>query len=126
VVFALNGKAKVPKQPAPYIPQPLLEPDFQIDEKLAERGMNLYWQCFVCHGTNVEAKGMAPDLRASPIVLSPEAFALVVREGIKGNMGMPTYQELTDEDLLALRHFIRKKAREKPVKRVIKEARGLH
>ncbi|MFN4147286.1 MAG: PQQ-dependent dehydrogenase, methanol/ethanol family [Runella sp.] len=112
IVFALDGKTSVPPQPAPYFPEPLLDPSFKIDEKLAAKGKNLYWSCFNCHGSNVEAKGMAPDLRASPIVLSQEAFTLVVREGIKSNMGMPVFQELSDEDLLALRHFIRKKAHE--------------
>jgi quinohemoprotein ethanol dehydrogenase len=112
IVFALDGKAQVPKQPAPYFPEPLADPGFSVDEQLAAKGQDLYWSCFSCHGSNVEAKGMAPDLRASPIVLSPEAFAMVVRDGLKSNMGMPVFNELTDEDLLALRHFIRKKAHE--------------
>jgi quinohemoprotein ethanol dehydrogenase len=62
---------------------------------------------------------MAPDLRASPIVLNQEAFTSVVRDGAKSNMGMPVFKELRDEDLLAIRHFIRQKAREaKPVSEV--------
>ncbi len=55
---------------------------------------------------------MAPDLRASPLVASPQVFEMVVRQGIKANMGMPAYQDLTDDDLTALRHFIQAKARE--------------
>jgi len=112
LVFSLNGKALVPPQPPPYFPKPIIENSFKIDELLAEKGRNIYWQCFGCHGANVIAKGMAPDLRASPIVLSKEAFTLIVREGVKVNMGMPAYKDLTDEELEALMHFIRKKAHE--------------
>jgi hypothetical protein len=45
-------------------------------------------------------------------VASPQVFEMVVRQGIKANMGMPAYQDLTDDDLTALRHFIQAKARE--------------
>jgi quinohemoprotein ethanol dehydrogenase len=117
IVFALDGKASVPVQPPPFFPTPLQDSAFVLNTQLAEKGKNVYWQCFNCHGSNVEAKGMAPDLRASPIVLNQESFALVVRSGAKSNMGMPVFKELSDEDLNALRHFIRKKAREAvPVK----------
>jgi quinohemoprotein ethanol dehydrogenase len=112
IVFALDGKAKVPLQPPPFFPKPLFDSGFVVQEKLAEKGKQLYWQCFSCHGSNVEAKGMAPDLRASPIVLSQEAFTKVVRGGAKSSMGMPVFKELSDEDLTAIRHFIRQKARE--------------
>ncbi len=112
LVFSLEGKAMVPSQPPPYFPVLIVEKSFEVDLKLAEKGRNLYWQCFACHGANVIAKGMAPDLRASPIPLSKEAFNLVVRAGSKVNMGMPAYKELTDEDLTALMHFIRIKAHE--------------
>ena len=119
-MFALGGQANIPKQPAPYFPEPLLEPSFQMDEQLAEKGKNLYWQCNGCHGANVEAKGMAPDLRASAIVTNQEAFSMIVRDGLKVSMGMPPFKDLTDGELLALRHFIRKKAREKQAKKEIK------
>jgi quinohemoprotein ethanol dehydrogenase len=112
IVFALDGRAKVPSQPAPFFPQPLMDSGFVVQAALAEKGKQLYWQCFNCHGASVEAKGMAPDLRASPIVVNGGSFAAVVRGGVKGSMGMPVFSELTDEDLLALRHFIRQRARE--------------
>jgi quinohemoprotein ethanol dehydrogenase len=113
IVFSLNGKAKVPAQPSPYFPEALIDKTFKIDEKLAEKGMNLYWQCFACHGSNVEAKGMAPDLRASAIPTNLEAFKMIVKDGMKINMGMPSFAEFSDDDLKALMHFIRKKAHEK-------------
>lgn len=112
LVFSLEGKANVPPQPPPYYPTPIRYDSFKIDVQLAEKGRNLYWQCFGCHGANVIAKGMAPDLRASPIAVNKEAFALIVRDGAKVNMGMPAYKDLTDEELNALMHFISMKANE--------------
>jgi quinohemoprotein ethanol dehydrogenase len=54
--------------------------------------------------------GMAPDLRASPIVLSAEALANIVRDGTRKFRSMPKYSTLSDADLLALRHYIRQRA----------------
>lgn len=110
LVFSLEGKAIVPTQPLPYFPEPLADLTFEPDEKLAAKGYDLYWKCFNCHGAKVIAKGMAPDLRASRIALNQMAFNSVVRDGVKGDMGMPAFKDLTDEDLKALVHFIRKQA----------------
>ncbi len=112
LVFSLEGKAVVPPQPPPHFPAPLADPSFVVDEALAGQGRTLYWQCFNCHGSNVVAKGMAPDLRASAVVLNAEAFRQVVREGALMHMGMPAFKEYTDTDLEALRHFIRLRAKE--------------
>jgi quinohemoprotein ethanol dehydrogenase len=101
-----------PQQPPPHFPQPLADPDFIPDPELIAVGADLYWRCFGCHGVKVIAKGMAPDLRASPIVASQSTFNSVVRDGIKADMGMPAYKDLTDEDLKALRHFIKNQAYE--------------
>ena len=53
---------------------------------------------------------MAPDLRASVVVLSPEVFESVVRGGDRRKFGMPQYAHLTDEQLINLRHYIRQQA----------------
>jgi quinohemoprotein ethanol dehydrogenase len=66
----------------------------------------------LCHGMGVVAGGIAPDLRASPVPLSQEAFAHVVRDGALVTRGMPQFAELSDEQLESLRHFLRQKARE--------------
>ena len=54
--------------------------------------------------------GIAPDLRASSVVLSSEAFASVVRDGARRSLGMPSYESLSDAQLEALRHYIREQA----------------
>jgi len=67
----------------------------------------------ICHGAGAVAGGYAPDLRASPIPLNPQAFAAVVQGGLQSR-GMPPFPELTPEDLSALRHYIRQRARYQP------------
>ena len=114
LTFALDGEAKPPKQPPPYVPEPLLEADFEIDANLAEAGATLYDQhfCSFCHGFEGVAGGMAPDLRASAMLLSEmePVFVSVVRDGERLGRGMPGFPTLTDEQLKAMRHYIRKVA----------------
>lgn len=62
--------------------------------------------CGGCHGGLV-AGGQAPDLRASRVVLSDIAFATVVRDGSRQAQGIPAYPEFNDDELLAMRHYIR-------------------
>ena len=55
---------------------------------------------------------MAPDLRASAMLLSEmeSFFASIVRDGERLPRGMPGYAEISDEELEALRHYVRKVA----------------
>lgn len=112
LVFSLDGNAVVPAQPPPFFPKPVVDNSFLVDEAKAEVGRRAYGMCSGCHGAAVIAKGMAPDLRASAIPFSPEVFASIVRDGTKTDMGMPPFNELSDEQLEGLRHFIRKRANE--------------
>ncbi len=110
VVFSLEGKAELPALPAPAAPEPLEASSFKSDPKRAEAGADAYNQCAFCHGFDAIAGGIAPDLRASSLVLSHEAFAEVVRGGAKRPRGMPSFDSLSDEQLLALQHYIREQA----------------
>jgi hypothetical protein len=38
--FALDGKAKVPKQPTPFFPKPLFDSGFAVQKQLAEKESN--------------------------------------------------------------------------------------
>jgi quinohemoprotein ethanol dehydrogenase len=109
VAFALDGKATLPQQPPPTFATPL-QADFKIDSALAAAGARLYGVCGTCHGPGAIAAGMAPDLRASFVVTSTEQFARVVRGGIRAVHGMPMYEAMTDEQLVALQHYIRRQA----------------
>jgi quinohemoprotein ethanol dehydrogenase len=108
VVFALGGETDLPAQPEPHIPQPLVYADFPLDETLANQGASLFGRnCAICHGGGAVANAMAPDLRASGVPLDFTAFAAVVREGSLANRAMPAFAELADEELDAIRHYIR-------------------
>jgi quinohemoprotein ethanol dehydrogenase len=110
ITFSLEGTKALPALPPPLVPEPIVAPDFLVDEGLAQTGGYLYGACFVCHGGGVISSGMAPDLRASAVVLNERAFKDVVKNGIRTDRAMPVHPDLTDEHLLALRHFIRKRA----------------
>ncbi len=110
VAFSLEGNESLPELPPPTVAQPIPLPEFELDETLAAQGADEYLRCWGCHGVAAKSGGMAPDLRASGIVASSEAFADVVREGSRMESGMPVYHDLTDDQLEALRHFIRQQA----------------
>ena len=111
VTFSLDGKSTLPASPPPRVPQPLEAPDFVVDDTLASRGEPIYkGTCTLCHGPVAVSGGSAPDLRASPVVLSAEAFADVLSGGVRREMGMPAFEELDADDLTGLRHYIRKMA----------------
>jgi quinohemoprotein ethanol dehydrogenase len=110
LTFALDAKGTLPARAAP--PPFVDDPAFVIDEEKAARGMPDYEvRCYLCHGIGVIAGGAGPDLRRSKIVLSLEAMRAVVHDGRLAPRGMPTYGEITPEQLEAIQHYIRKKAR---------------
>jgi quinohemoprotein ethanol dehydrogenase len=111
VVFSLHGDADMPALQPPAVPVPLDAPDFKVDEDLAVEGMKAYGQCGGCHGGfHAVSGGLAPDLRASSVVLSESAFTEIVRGGALRARGMPSYKALTDTHVNALRHYIRQQA----------------
>lgn len=112
VTFSLDGSADMPALPPPFFPEPLEAPDFVINDELAQQGAVQFNACVACHGLGAIASGMAPDLRASEIMLNKEAFTAVVRNGANVAAGMPGNPTITDEQLNALMHYIRQRARE--------------
>ena len=112
--FALDGGVPIPPQTnPPTFPQPLAAPDFVVDAGLLDEGSWLYKEsCSMCHGGGAVSGGYAPDLRASPIVLSEAAFRDVVVNGAKRANGMPDFNDFNDHQLAVLRHYIRHQAGE--------------
>jgi quinohemoprotein ethanol dehydrogenase len=109
--FALDGHARMPSFEPPVFPAPIVPADFVIDDKLVEKGRALYVaHCLLCHGSGAVSGGATPDLRASPILLDPSAMKAVVHGGARVPLGMPQFKELSDDDLEALRHFVRRQA----------------
>jgi quinohemoprotein ethanol dehydrogenase len=114
VAFALDGTTTLPAQPPPHVPVPIAAPFFEVDAAKAGLGEEVYGQCAFCHGPGAISGGLAPDLRASPIVLTKESFADVLRSGSRRALGMPSYENLSDTQLEELRHYIRGQADAKP------------
>lgn len=112
LTFSLTGKTVLPELPPPFFPEPLTNIDFPIEDDLAQKGAAEYGKCQSCHGIGVVAAGMAPDLRASIVPLDAATFASVVRGGERNYRGMPTFPDMTDDQLLSLRHYIRQRATE--------------
>jgi quinohemoprotein ethanol dehydrogenase len=112
LTFKLDGRATLPPTAPRQMAVPLAAPEFVLDAKLAKQGEADYSRCVLCHGMGVVSGGISPDLRASPVPLSAEAFNHIVRDGSLVARGMPKFPELTDAQLDGLRHFLRQKARE--------------
>lgn len=110
IAFSLDGERELPPQPPAAPEQAIQMPQFEVAEGLAEAGGAEYGRCIVCHGFDAVSPGMAPDLRASPILTSADAFADVVRGGSRLANGMPRYSHLTDDQLLSIRHYVRREA----------------
>ncbi len=111
LTFKLGGKAELPETPPPVRAEPLIAPQFELDDDMATAGLRQYMRCMLCHGPGVIAGGNAPDLRASAIPLEFDAFAKLLRSGALLDQGMPAFPELTDSEIRSLQHFIRAKAR---------------
>lgn len=112
MTFALDSKLAMPASPPPHFPQPIDVPEFAVDDDLAAHGLSVYSQtCFLCHGGGGVSGGNAPDLRASPLVLSRDAFVDVVKNGAKLSGGMPRFTYFTDKEIDGLMHYLRKQAR---------------
>ena len=82
LAFSLDGTRVVPVSAPPRVPTPLATSDFIVDGATAESGELDYESiCSFCHGGAAVAAGMAPDLKASGVILSVDAFEQVVRCG---------------------------------------------
>ena len=112
LTFLLDAKTKLPEGKHEDLPF-ADDPAFTLDPQKVDSGRHTYaTRCVYCHGQNVVAGGSAPDLRKSQVALSAEGFASVVRGGALMSAGMPQFEEISQEELDSLEHFIRMRARE--------------
>jgi quinohemoprotein ethanol dehydrogenase len=110
LTFAIDGDVKLPTSPESQL-LIAADPEFHPDAERTNSGEATFGQyCIACHGAVAVAAGQAPDLRASPIRLSAEAFAGVVTNGTLLQGGMPKFDDLTSEQVEDLRQYIRKRA----------------
>ncbi len=111
MTFSLDGSQSISIPVPPRVPTPLASSDFIVDAAIADAGGFDYESlCSTCHGAAATAAGMAPDLRASAIVLTESTFEQVVRGGALSSNGMPPFTEFSDTELEQIRHYIRQQA----------------
>lgn len=109
--FSLQGSRAMPETFDPERPIPLDDPNFELDDELATLGGEVFGNCRMCHGGGAISGGGAPDLRASPMMLADAVLDAVVRKGTLIERGMPAFSNLSDLQMKALQHYIRKQAR---------------
>jgi quinohemoprotein ethanol dehydrogenase len=110
LTFVLDGKAILPPKQAKNL-GPTDDPDYHSNDAQALQGARVFgMHCFVCHGMNAAAAGAAPDLRASSVPLSAEAFRRIVHDGALVPNGMPRFEELSDTELDDARQYLRSRA----------------
>jgi quinohemoprotein ethanol dehydrogenase len=113
LTFAIGGRARLPRA-VPYVMKPVSDPGYTPNPEAEQRGFAYYEQtCIMCHGRDVSALGgAAPDLRASPAILSADIFHAIAREGALKQLGMPPFRDLSDAQVEDIRQYVRMKARE--------------
>ncbi|MGC1269364.1 MAG: PQQ-dependent dehydrogenase, methanol/ethanol family [Croceibacterium sp.] len=111
VTFALDGTGSIPKPAVAGPEQPLVDPTMKLDPAKVALGGMLWGGCMGCHGVGAISPGSAPDLRASPMHHSQEAFLQVLHQGALTSRGMPQYADLTGEQVEALRQYVEAQAR---------------
>ncbi len=111
LTFALNGEASLPEFELPEL-VPAIDPELKVSEERVMAGAMTYSSngCLVCHGMQAIGGGAAPDLRYSPLILSPEVFRSVVKEGAFKSRGMPPSPGISDEALEEIRYYLRFRA----------------
>lgn len=109
LTFALGGTGTL--SPRASEPPVIDDPDFRPDAESAKAGAARFARnCAACHGFEAISGTHAPDLRRSPVPLSPEAFTAIVHDGAMVESGMPGFSELSARELDDLRHYIRTEA----------------
>ncbi len=110
LTFALDGEATLPPRTVVDLQKPE-DPDYEPMPELEEAGRELYGgMCATCHGYKAVAGGRAPDLRYSPMQLDADMFEAVVQDGALLSAGMPRFGFLSDEDIEAIRQYVRAQA----------------
>ncbi|WP_317932223.1 PQQ-binding-like beta-propeller repeat protein [Halioxenophilus sp. WMMB6] len=115
LTFALDGTAQVPSFAMPERVA-AIDPDFVPNKEQVMAGAMAFATnaCIVCHGMNAIGGGAAPDLRFSAMILDESAFKAVVHDGVLKARGMPPAPQLNDQQVEAIRHYLRMRALQAP------------
>jgi quinohemoprotein ethanol dehydrogenase len=86
-------------------------PGLKIDTTKASAGEETFLaSCMYCHGFYAVASGGAPDLRGSTIAADLPAFKQLLTTGALQQKGMPRFDDLGDETIEEIYHYIRLRA----------------
>ena len=109
LTFRLNGDRVMPDMPPPdFSVNPVLMEGFDPDPAKADHGAMVYGlTCRLCHGGGLNAISVGPDLRESHIAANHEALRSLLHDGTLVSRGMPLFDDLTDEDVEGIYHYIR-------------------
>jgi quinohemoprotein ethanol dehydrogenase len=116
LTFALDGAAELP----PPVPPPDLhapdDPTYRANQALEERGFaQFHTACAVCHGMEaIGGGGAAPDLRVAAPPRDQASFETIVRGGALVSQGMPQFEDLSADDVEAIRQYIRSRGQALP------------
>jgi quinohemoprotein ethanol dehydrogenase len=112
LTFAIDGRGALPPRPKTVPEKVADDGTLVVDTAKSARGRLLFeTHCLLCHGPGAIAGGSAPDLRASAIPLSGNAFTGIVQNGSLQLNGMPRFDELDAGQIEDLRDYIRREAR---------------
>jgi quinohemoprotein ethanol dehydrogenase len=114
LVFAVGHSIPLPpNKPPRFTMQAIDDPSFVIDAKMAAEGAKVYGYCAGCHGIEMRnIASFARDLRESTVALSWAGFRSVVHDGALSPLGMPKFEDLSEEELREVFMYIRQQARE--------------
>jgi quinohemoprotein ethanol dehydrogenase len=116
LTFALDGTMQLPNSPV-YEFTPIEDADYHADPAAEGKGAAGYGPvCLNCHGNNGIPAGLAPDLRASPAILSQDAFDSILN-GALVEHGMPLFDRMPEDTKVAIRQYVRKLAHDAVVER---------
>jgi quinohemoprotein ethanol dehydrogenase len=111
LTFALDGQGQLPPAPPPYQLVPVDDPQFESNSEAETSGASSFADhCSFCHGGTAIAGGSAPDLRASALILSADAFRRVVQGGALLEQGMPRFEEVSSVEIESIRQYLRWRA----------------
>jgi quinohemoprotein ethanol dehydrogenase len=112
LVFSLDGDATAPTVTPPSTEMAIVSgPDFVVDETKASAGEDIYLaSCMYCHGFYGIASGGAPDLRGSTTASDELALRQILLKGNLQQRGMPIFDELSEQQVEQLYHYIRLRA----------------
>jgi quinohemoprotein ethanol dehydrogenase len=110
LTFALGHRAQLPPHKQEEV-TPVSDPEFMPNSEVEQRGAKSFDLCVDCHGHEAVSNGIAPDLRASPSIVSPRMFNGIVRGGALRGQGMPPFTDMRDVEIESIRQYLRSRAR---------------